>query len=134
MDAVMDLRNALADIARAGPKSEISFWLAAKSKNISVQIVENAKYLMSRSDDVYTLIKYRQVLRVFCTGTSILRTSSVQPDNRALKVRLLDAKLPLSNLSGEHQMCRGYSFNYSLIPLGLMTGVSSTLLTQPRTL
>ena len=82
-DPTDNLRNALVDIARAGPKSEISFWLAAKSKNISVQIVQNAKYLISRSDDVYTLIKYRQVLRVFCTGTSILRTSSFQPDNGA---------------------------------------------------
>ena len=41
-----NLTNALLDIARAGPKSEIPFWLAAKSKNISMQIVQNAKYSM----------------------------------------------------------------------------------------
>ena len=52
-----NLTNALLDIARAGPKSEIPFWLAAKSKNGGMQVVQNVKYLMSRSYDVHTLVQ-----------------------------------------------------------------------------
>ena len=49
--------HVLLDIARAGLKSKIPFWLAAKSKNGGMQIVQNVKYLMSRSYDVHTLVQ-----------------------------------------------------------------------------